>query len=320
MTLTNLPVDGQDANTWGPKVIAALEQLDATDTAHVSAGHPLIHPVLVGGKVPASQLPTSTTTTNTVVANQAAMLALPGNVGDLAVRSDQSNQIYILIATPASTLGNWLATGLQAAITSVNGKTGASVTLAAADVGAAESSHSHPHTHIIADVSTLQTAIDGKAAVGAVKSSSRSRKGADQSVTSNSLVTLTGLSFTMGASEEWDFELTAIYEASTTADLKISITAPAGATLGATWLQSYGTGVAGGSYNATNKYEPFTALATPVVAGGLGLGFPTPLLIRGTIINGTTAGDVGFQWAQSVTDAANAATIKAGSVLVAVKA
>jgi hypothetical protein len=54
------------------------------------------------------------------------------------------------------------ASGSAAAVTSVNGATGA-VVLGAADVGAAAAAHGHA----IADVSGLQTALDGKLASGA---------------------------------------------------------------------------------------------------------------------------------------------------------
>src|SRR5690606_22153270 len=40
------------------------------------------------------------------VASQAAMLALTGQKGDIAIRSDV-NKSFILSASPASTLGNW---------------------------------------------------------------------------------------------------------------------------------------------------------------------------------------------------------------------
>jgi hypothetical protein len=44
-------------------------------------------------------------------ANQAAMLALTAQRGDVAIRTDLGNQSYILTAAPASTLGNWTLLG-----------------------------------------------------------------------------------------------------------------------------------------------------------------------------------------------------------------
>jgi hypothetical protein len=68
------------------------------------------------------------------VPNQAAMLALAASVGDFAVRAD-NGLVYVLQATPAATLGNWLEISTPAPVSSVNSKTGA-VVLTAGDVGA----------------------------------------------------------------------------------------------------------------------------------------------------------------------------------------
>lgn len=78
-----------------------------------------------GGKVPSSQLPDIAITSTSVVASQAAMLALTAQVGDVAVRTDV-NKSFILTASPASTLGNWqeLLTPTDSVL-SVDGQTGA---------------------------------------------------------------------------------------------------------------------------------------------------------------------------------------------------
>lgn len=78
-----------------------------------------------GGKVPTSELPAIAISETSVVANQAAMLALTAQTGDIAVRTDV-NKSFILTATPASTLGNWqeLLTPTDAVL-SVDGSTGA---------------------------------------------------------------------------------------------------------------------------------------------------------------------------------------------------
>jgi hypothetical protein len=69
------------------------------------------------------------------VATEAAMLALAAaTAGDFAVRVD-TGFVFILQATPAATLGNWIQLATPAPVTSVNGKVGA-VVLTAADVGA----------------------------------------------------------------------------------------------------------------------------------------------------------------------------------------
>ena len=77
------------------------------------------------GLVPAHHLPALAITHTSVVASQAAMLALTAQTGDVAVRTDV-NKSFILTATPASTLGNWqeLLTPTDSVI-SVDGQTGA---------------------------------------------------------------------------------------------------------------------------------------------------------------------------------------------------
>lgn len=84
----------------------------------------------VGGKLNTSQLPALGITDTFVVANQAAMLALSCQQGDVAVRTDLS-KTFILTASPASTLGNWQEllspTSASSIVTSVNGNIGAVV-------------------------------------------------------------------------------------------------------------------------------------------------------------------------------------------------
>jgi hypothetical protein len=78
-----------------------------------------------GGRVPAAQLPAIAITDTFVVADQAEMLALTAQTGDLAIRTDV-NKSFILTAEPASTLGNWqeLLTPTDSVL-SVDGLTGA---------------------------------------------------------------------------------------------------------------------------------------------------------------------------------------------------
>lgn len=113
------------------------------------------------------------------VNTQAAMLALSCQKGDICVRTD-AGATYILASEPASSIANWTqiltpADGVQ----SVNGKSGASLSLDHADIYNlnANSSYLHVtsaekttwngkadsgHTHSIASVSGLQSALDGK--------------------------------------------------------------------------------------------------------------------------------------------------------------
>ena len=84
-----------------------------------------IAPLDASGKVPFDHIPATAIAEVFVVSSEAAMLALAGGVGDIAIRSDL-NKSYILRQTPATTLSNWneLLTPIDAVL-SVDGLTGA---------------------------------------------------------------------------------------------------------------------------------------------------------------------------------------------------
>jgi len=78
-------------------------------------------------------LPPVTISSTNVVASDADMIALSANVGSIAIRTDL-NKNYVLSATPASTLSNWVELLTPAApVQTVNGYTGA-VNLSKADI------------------------------------------------------------------------------------------------------------------------------------------------------------------------------------------
>jgi hypothetical protein len=91
---------------------------------------------LVGGVVPSSQIPAIAISEYLgTVASQAAMLALTGEKGDWAIRSDLGST-WIITGTNPTLIGSWTAVSYPAApVSSVNTQTGA-VVLAASDVGA----------------------------------------------------------------------------------------------------------------------------------------------------------------------------------------
>lgn len=61
------------------------------------------------GKVPTTQMPPIAISNTSVVASEAAMLALTAETGDLAKRTDYTPaKTFILAAEPASTLSNWV--------------------------------------------------------------------------------------------------------------------------------------------------------------------------------------------------------------------
>ena len=141
-TYTKLTVDAKGritaATQLTPEDIPNLNLAKITDAGTAaskntgtSAGQ---IPILgTDGKLPDSVIPKVAITEPFVVANQAEMLALTAQVGDIAIRSDISKS-FILKQTPASTLANWLELKSPTAdVISVNGKTGA-VVLTTSDI------------------------------------------------------------------------------------------------------------------------------------------------------------------------------------------
>jgi hypothetical protein len=59
------------------------------------------------GKIPSAQIPSIALVDVFTVASQAEMLALDAEQGDMAIRSDTS-QVFILSASPATTIENWI--------------------------------------------------------------------------------------------------------------------------------------------------------------------------------------------------------------------
>jgi hypothetical protein len=143
------------------QIDAALDELQAESDPfplyqkEAEAGQPSGYaPLDAAGLVPTTHLPPLAITETHVVASEAAMLALPADVGDMAIRTDQG-RTYVLAAAPATTPGNWVEMLAAGQVTSVNGETGV-VSLSAADVGALDEAtadtlyaaldHTHPNT------------------------------------------------------------------------------------------------------------------------------------------------------------------------------
>lgn len=88
---------------------AAIKALIDAETAKYGVANGLAT-LDAGGKILTSVLPSSTRADAHTVATQVAMLALDAAKGDVAIRTDLK-QSFILSATPASTLGNWVELG-----------------------------------------------------------------------------------------------------------------------------------------------------------------------------------------------------------------
>lgn len=100
---------------------------DAGDAASKNVGTASGNVVAVGsdGKIPTSVIPALAISDIHEVSSQSAMLALSAQTGDVAVRTDE-NKTYMLKASPASTLANWVLLRTPTdAVLSVNGQTGA---------------------------------------------------------------------------------------------------------------------------------------------------------------------------------------------------
>jgi hypothetical protein len=86
------------------------------------------------GKIPSNQIPAISFQSAVVVSSENAMLALSSAVvGSIAIRTDE-NRNYVLSATPASTLTNWVRLAVPTSVTSVNSATGPNVVLTTNDI------------------------------------------------------------------------------------------------------------------------------------------------------------------------------------------
>jgi len=112
------------------------------------------------GKIPNSQIPALAISETFIVANQAAMLALVAEQGDVAIRTDLSKS-FILRQEPATTLGNWseLLTPMSP-VQSVNGLTG-TVVLGKSEIGLGNVDNTSDLSKPIS--TATQTALNGKA-------------------------------------------------------------------------------------------------------------------------------------------------------------
>lgn len=102
-----------------PTTLAGYGITDAVNTSQLGVANG-VATLDAGGQLTASQIPSLAISDVFTVASQAAMLALTAQTGDFAIRTDLGHT-YVLSASPASTLANWiqLADGPQGTVTSV---------------------------------------------------------------------------------------------------------------------------------------------------------------------------------------------------------
>jgi len=135
------------------------------------------------GKIPSTQIPAISFQSASVIASQAAMLALANQqVGSIAIRTD-NNKNYVLSTLPATTLANWIELATPSSVTSVNGNAGPNVVLTATDIAGVEIS-ANKSNDIAADAASTNKFPTVKSIKDYVDQQSANAGVADNSITS----------------------------------------------------------------------------------------------------------------------------------------
>jgi hypothetical protein len=131
---TNINISQANASTSG--YIAASDYNSFTNKIDASqkAANNGVATLGSNGKIPSNQIPAISFQSANVVTTQAAMLGLStAVVGSIAIRTDV-NKNFVLSASPATTLSNWIELATPTAVTTVNGYAGPNVVLTTNDV------------------------------------------------------------------------------------------------------------------------------------------------------------------------------------------
>lgn len=128
----------------------------------------------------------------------------------------------------------------------------------------------------------------------------------NQAVATTAYVSIPGLSFAIGAGETWFMEAYIILDGATNG-VKFQVTGPASPTTVAL-IESGNT-----SSISANAAEAITAFSTPGATAFATSAITTPYSLKGTIVNGTTAGIVQVQFATA--SGTNSVSAKAGSYI-----
>jgi len=102
----------------------------------------------------------------------------------------------------------------------------------------------------------------------------------------------------LAANEVWEFEGTLLLTGAETGDFKMAFTIPSGATISWSALGLLGPATAENQLVTSNVIEASGAAITFGVLNGKKI----PVIFRGVVVNGATAGNLQLQWAQSVSD------------------
>lgn len=108
-------------------------------------------------------------------------------------------------------------------------------------------------------------------------------------------------------------DLFLIYDASTTADLRVGWNVPAGSTFN--WSSAAMALTGSGGTNVGIRLVQTGAAGSETI-GGAGVGSLLTARLRGVLVTAGTAGDLGLTWAQVAAEE-TAATVRAGSLLTA---
>lgn len=203
-------LDGIEA---GATNVTDSEVNTLADARIVAAAGDTIAP-LTGGKVPTGYIPAIALTSVQVAANQAAMLALTTQAGDVVVRTDE-NKTYMHNGGSAGTMADFTLLNTPSdAVNSVNSQTG-DVVLDAADVGASPTGHdhsgvysptAHDHSGVYDPAGTASSAVASHAAAsdphnGYQKESEKGAAGGYASLDGSTKVPFAELPTGVGASE-----------------------------------------------------------------------------------------------------------------------
>lgn len=133
-------------------------------------------------------------------------------------------------------------------------------------------------------------------------------------VVSSTVLVNTAIALALDANSVYGVHGVIIYDTSSTADYRWSISLPAGATV---IHSDWGSISSGAAVDSPIGHSAYTAL-TGLINGGVGIGTLMTMRYIGTITTAGTAGTATWQHAQGTSTAVNTVT-KAGSWLTAVK-